>query len=311
MRGDFAGKNGKNCEVPINNIPTEVSFSIKPSVGSYANGSHKHFNDVNDYGTGKLTSASPPWQNISSNNTHANFITNEKGKIDVSYKAGFYGLTEIITTKITNPTTGNESGLQTEFDIKVPDMIHIDTSGKTYKVAGTFRSPCDKQHNDKASGEGRKSSFVTPHMKTLIEKLNATYYNELGHHLSFNDGSLEFGGVFDAGVDKRTADPCHKSHRKGIDIDVNSGYVKRVNKLDSDGNAIINEETGEPETVRAKVQPNCEDLPSIYKNSLNCYVEHGEFKQRRKRRDILDDLVKERVDGLIKIKEDPLHYRAE
>jgi hypothetical protein len=39
--------------------------------------------------------------------------------------------------------------------------------------------------------------------------------------LSFNDASLEFGGFFDKGTGNR-ADRCHVSHRKGIDVDINS-----------------------------------------------------------------------------------------
>lgn len=40
-----------------------------------------------------------------------------------------------------------------------------------------------------------------------------------GRRLSLNDASLPYGGLFDKG--QRAGRPCHQSHRRGIDIDIN------------------------------------------------------------------------------------------
>ncbi len=64
--------------------------------------------------------------------------------------------------------------------------------------------------------------YVTPEMGVRLTTLNDYYRLWTGNHLSFNDASLPYGGFFGnaggGGLDSR----CHYSHRRGIDIDVNS-----------------------------------------------------------------------------------------
>jgi hypothetical protein len=47
------------------------------------------------------------------------------------------------------------------------------------------------------------------------------YYGDTGVMFSVNDASLQYGGVIDNKGGTRLR-RCHKSHRKGIDIDINN-----------------------------------------------------------------------------------------
>ena len=67
-----------------------------------------------------------------------------------------------------------------------------------------------------------------------LAKLDQAYRVNFGHRLSFNDASLEFGGILDNKNNNGRDEKCHDSHHRGIDID--------INEIDEGGDSIL---TGE------------------------------------------------------------------
>jgi len=63
-------------------------------------------------------------------------------------------------------------------------------------------------------------------MFLALARLDQAYREKFGHRISFNDASLQFGGLldnktFDGGAGGRDS-LCHVSHHRGVDIDLNS-----------------------------------------------------------------------------------------
>lgn len=275
VRGDYAGENGNNCGQPIKDRSVTLTNTVQP-----LSGSHKHFHSLSEPGTGAYIEATPSWDRISPDATEIEAKSDVNGLVVARYQAGKYGVSETVTASVLNTATGQKLKKKETLDIQVTGLVPLDTTGMSYELAGTYGTNCDIYHNDGPNGSKRKSHYVTPRMKVLIEWLNGRYYNEYGHHLSFNDGSLEYGGFFDAGGSDRNQ-KCHISHRSGKDIDVNKGEKFKNDKT------------------------NCEDV-TVY--SLNCLVETGDYGDRMPRWRLLDRIVDD-IPNLQKIPEETLHYR--
>ena len=58
-------------------------------------------------------------------------------------------------------------------------------------------------------------------MRERLAILTSAYEAKFGNRLSFNDASINFGGVFDNKNNTGRDNLCHQSHRQGNDIDLN------------------------------------------------------------------------------------------
>ena len=218
-----AGIGGK-CSVPIENMIVKISNTITPKSGS-----HNHFDLDNKIGTGTYVPISV--NDVLDPDIEATLGTVIEGKTDVNgefhtdYLAGIYGLEETVTIEarrektLLYPEKIESSSYNYLLDIKVPDLVPLSTSNINYTLLGSYNSTCDRGHNNTTTD--RNSHFLTNMALLGAEGMASLYKLNTDGILSFNDASLSFGGFFDKGTLNR-ADRCHVSHRKGIDIDINS-----------------------------------------------------------------------------------------
>lgn len=202
---EFEVKDNIGCNKPVQGKEIELLVTIVPESGS-----HLENTDPTKAGTGKFTGASPEGD---TGEAHVTLITGSDGKASATYTAGVYGLKERLQV---SSTDGNNVPVVSskEFDIKVNGLIAL----TGFPLLGNFyTSDCDKNHNTGES-TGRLSTYVTSSTANKIGMLNFYYETFTGDSLCFNDASLAFGGYFDDGNDGS----CHASHRRGIDIDVNT-----------------------------------------------------------------------------------------
>ncbi len=207
------------CGKPLKDITVTFSNTIVPE----SNG-HKHFSSSSEIGTGKYLSGTPSDGVLIWDEKYAISITGktgENGQFSAEYQAGIFGVNEKVKAIIEDPDDEFSTiEAETILAIRVPGLVPLDLSGDTYRVIGTFSSPCDLQHND--SHTARRSHYVRPYFRTTIQELNTRFHDDTGEHLCLNDASLQNGGFFDDGETTETRGGwCHRSHRAGIDIDVN------------------------------------------------------------------------------------------
>lgn len=199
------------CEKPMEDVTVTFDNTIVPESGG-----HKHFSSYTKKGTGEYLSGTPSEGVVIADPEYGITITGttgDDGKFSADYKAGIFGVKERITAVT---ALGEYTSLaETELLIAVPGLIPLDTSGSTYRIVGSFKTSCDKTHNDSATE--RRSHYVRPYFRTKIGELNRDFHDATGEHLCLNDASLPYGGYFDDGE----GGECHISHRAGTDIDVN------------------------------------------------------------------------------------------
>lgn len=231
-----------------NNLNTHAEVTVVPESGG-----HLHFGPA-EPPTGQFISPS-------SNNT---------GNLAVLYQAGAYGMEETIRGYAYDPVQGLE--LTTDgfpVNISIPNLEPLDDTNLTYRLQGDG-TICDQSHNP--SDTVRYSNYVMPAMKIAIQDMAAKFYSSEQTQLVLNDASLPRGGVIDNGTNNRSAKPCHKTHRLGIDIDVKrNGY------------------------------PSCGISPALKCPSTNP-IYAGLTREQ-----VLDRIAKDL--GGYKMKEVPLHYR--
>lgn len=190
FRTDRAGTKGENCGQAISNVDVDLRNTIVPNTGS-----HNHFKNEHDRGTGLYVEPIPSGI-ISSDKTEINDgRTNEQGVFVAQYNAGFYGVSEKITATITNSETGKQFSDNLVYNIKVPDLIPLEETGKTYTVVGGL-TICDNSHNDKYENGDlirRRSHYVTPSTYDKVQELHDRFFDKTGVHISVNDASLDFG----------------------------------------------------------------------------------------------------------------------
>lgn len=231
---------GGNCGVPLSNVEVSVKNTIEPESGS-----HRHFFVGGaDPGTGKhalrsgelveqpsdteLKALTGPFGGIETDYTPKDYGQNPKDPA-APFSKGSYGLSEVVEVSVKDPLTGSVIEADDQvLQIRVLGLVPLDTSGQFYILAGTFATDCDRQHNDSANV--RRSHYVTPDMRSFAQELAQRFFaatadssGQNGIKLSYNDASLEFGGLFDDGNNSNRDAVCHTSHRAGIDIDVNVG----------------------------------------------------------------------------------------
>lgn len=262
-----------NCGELLEGVTVTLTNTIVPDSAS-----HKHFTSMTEAGTGEYISSVPVWTSINPDKNSIDVDTDVNGEVTATYKAGFYGVQETITAEVTDPTDGSVLSAEDTLAIK-KNLVPLDTSGLLYSLRGSFgtSSSCnDQAHNDSATL--RRSHYVTPIMRTRVLEMYDRFFIETGIRLSFNDASLQFGGIFDSGTGGRTdvrSNRCHLTHRQGVDIDVNVG-----------GSA---------------------GCPDAY--NLNCLANTTlGLGAKMKRREILNDIVENDMNGH-RWREGSLHYR--
>ena len=196
---------------------TDVTVENRIIKGS---GGHSHFLDQAGtvHGDGTYTA-----RNVADTVIAPYKITgsvNQYGSFKADYTAGKLGVTEAIDVTVVReprPLEPDEIRLEkqdaSELDIKVPGLVHMSPSDQNafvYKYGGGC------PHLPPAAQYGTESLYVR------VRALNSYYKSLTGDDLSYNDASLPFGGLFEnEGGGARDA-PCHQSHRRGIDVDINS-----------------------------------------------------------------------------------------
>jgi hypothetical protein len=218
-----AGIGGK-CKVTLENTIVKLSNTITPKSGS-----HNHFTLDSEIGTGKYVPLSV--NDVLNPDIVGTLDAVIEGKTDINgefftkYKSGIYGLNETVTIEarrekntLYSETIKSEPKVY-KLDIKIPNLTPLSTSNVDYTLLGPFNSPCDIGHNNGLTD--RKSHYLTNNALLGVEGMARLYKLNTQGLLSFNDASLEFGGFFDRGTENRAA-RCHVSHRKGIDVDINS-----------------------------------------------------------------------------------------
>lgn len=213
----------KNCGIPLEGIEVELENTIIGNSGGHEHGADK------DPGTGKYITTTPVRQASSQSDSHITIITDETGVIKATYRAGIYGVDELMTVKVHVPNSDKVLEKEQKYSIKVPDLVPLATDGSAgYTVAGTGRE-CDSPHNLDKVGD-RNSVYLTPYARTQVTQLNTLWVAKGNPRLSYNDASLPNGGYFDKGSFTVTEaeqfvkiNRCHMGHRQGTGLDVNRG----------------------------------------------------------------------------------------
>lgn len=170
-------------------------------------------------------------------------VTDKDGIIKVQYQARDHALMENLSVKLKRPA---EDG--------APEIVVTDTSDMNLKISVqglqlltssngyfSFRDFGSCQHSAPVN-------YVTPAFGSVLISASAVYYAKTGMRISLNDASLPWGGVIANFVGSKKQGgtlvsysggrdaPCHKSHRFGIDIDVNKNEWLSANQPGRDIN---------------------------------------------------------------------------
>lgn len=258
---------GSNCRKAL----PDIEMTLENIVVSKS-GSHVHFTNPKEPGTGRylgVAAGSPRHRIIGK--------TNQLGNFFATYQAGEFGVDETVTAFAVDPMSNNNVPSEpVALRIEIPGLVPLDTSGFHYTLAGTG-SPVDLRHNlDAVNPALRLSHYVTENMFFTVQAMADIFFGETGIVLSLNDGSLQYGGIFDESDADRTAD-IHDTHRFGVDIDVNRGGPRGC--------------------------PNPADP-----DNLSCLAKHPDYPPTFTRRDVLTDIVERDLFGMEMI-EGPIHYR--
>jgi len=211
------GKVGSSqCITRLSNATVRLTNTIK--TGSAG---HEHFSSNNEPGTGSyiaLTNAEVI--NPDSADTNGTVIegkTSENGYFFAGFSTGYFGVIENMQLDVkreASPLYPEDIvvPLIHELQIKAPNLIEMSKGTADGQFFFSFGGSC--KHNPTAR-------WVVPEMKSRLTKLDNAYEAKFGHRISFNDASTQFGGVFDNGGNAGRDSLCHKSHRRGNDIDLN------------------------------------------------------------------------------------------
>jgi len=271
---DVPGKHPESTEIAViatdalgcgrrfEGLEIELVNTIVPDSGG-----HHHFEADDEPGTGYYLGKRD--EDIEQR-VKTSGLSDENGVYSTSYTAGEFGLKERITAnakrELSEPNeVVDAEQVETELTIRVPGLVDF--------TDGLWRSMDEpKQEQRRGAGPHPEYGFyiayaggcphqppavwVTPDLRDAIIGINAVYRHYFDENLSFNDGSLEWGGKIDnsyikedeGGRDTR----CHRSHREGIDIDVNrfdTSGTGLVSGVDESGLIIPNERGMELERI--------------------------------------------------------------
>lgn len=141
--------------------------------------------------------------------------TDENGVFKARYQAQDHGAEETLKFDVKLPELDGEPayiGEAIEVDITLSIMGLVQISEANGHVAFADLGTCP---------HSPLPHWFTPEARSKMISLAAQYYYLTGRYLSLNDASLPLGGVIanKKGAGRDAA--CHKSHRHGIDIDLN------------------------------------------------------------------------------------------
>lgn len=215
------------CGRPMDNVEMQLTAKIVPGTGS-----HKHFDGSKEQemaGTGSFVPLNGSLDELSLNDTRIKGVTRNNGNFNTAYKAGEFGLVEELEIIARLPATADEpeviDEIGREIELRLDGLIAMPTQGPDYMFV--YGGTC--KHDPLAT-------YMFPVLREAVLNLAYDYRQRFNAILSFNDASLQFGGRFDNWTGTRKDSNgniieqglggrewnCHESHRRGIDIDVNS-----------------------------------------------------------------------------------------
>ena len=187
---------------------------------------HAHF-DSEDVGTGTYSGLDTfEWSLIDDGRedtaTIIEGLTAANGTFAADYEADEIGLSELVTASVTRDQTAAAPEVtgedeEAQLRIRIPGLVKIDHEAISADRADAGVCP----HNPAAD-------WLTAPSLARLGVVTETYFGLTERKLSLNDGSLPFGGFIENARDLETGTPggrdarCHRSHRLGIDIDLNS-----------------------------------------------------------------------------------------
>lgn len=141
--------------------------------------------------------------------------TDDSGVFKARYQAQDHGAEETLKFDIRLPELEGESeyiGESIEFDITLSIEGLVQLSAANGHLAF---------HDGGSCPHSPLPHWLTPSTRSRVISMAAQYYYLTGRYISVNDASLPLGGVVanQSGGGRDAA--CHKSHRQGIDIDLN------------------------------------------------------------------------------------------
>lgn len=214
------------CQKPLKDVQVQVKNTILPGTGG-----HSHFTDPDERGTGSYTALSP--DDTFPDNADLTQIlgkTDDQGEWRTQYAAGEFGLIEKIEITAVRPAGNGDAERRdstwSAVTINIPTVLttpYNGVGGMVFVDGGT----CDHDPVPDDSYVESSARYMSIPLASRLVILDGIYSHiTSGRHLSLNDASLPYGGLFDKG--QRAGRPCHQSHRRGIDIDVNHEDAQKV-----------------------------------------------------------------------------------
>ena len=217
--------NQKQCRILLPDTTVKLTNTITPGSGG-----HAHFSNANELGTGVYSPLNASDildpDTPETRNTVIEGKSLSNGVFYAFYTAGELGVNETITVEArrdatdTDPDERKSEVVTKTLDIKAPNLVEMPQGSADGQFYFSYGGTC--VHNPTAR-------WVVPGMKSRLVLLDAFYKYKFGHRLSFNDGSVKFGGAFDNKDNGGRESLCHQSHRRGNDIDVNTVDENSVN----------------------------------------------------------------------------------
>lgn len=217
------------CNRPLEGVEVTLKNTIEPHGGG-----HTHFESSDEPGSGTYA---PRQYGGTVSDAHAiTGVRASDGIYQATYTAGVLGVGEKIEVTASLPKAMDpfeepavsdqaEAGL----DIRVEGLVELvpgENGEFVFRDGGTCPHPTGTPNVSTAT-------WMTPELRSRPVVLAGLYTHLTDGTLSFNDASLPNGGFYDnqGGFGRNSG--CHKSHRRGIDIDVNT-------KADGSGRAMHN-----------------------------------------------------------------------
>lgn len=221
------------CRIPLHDIDITFENRFVPGSGGHANITTEapitgHYQAIEAYGgdipeTQERSISFP--QGAPQSYTVAPVVegkTNQLGWFAANYIAGIFGGEERLKVTasiehISEKDPAFETSKEDTLTIGVAGLVEMERDGLNHKFS--FGISCGKFNPD--------ARWLIAANKERALKLAQIWSRRYGDVLVFNDASLINGGI----IEKKNFDnACHRSHRNGIDIDVN----RKLNKLDDD-----------------------------------------------------------------------------
>lgn len=200
-------------DLGCNQALKDVEVVLQSFNGS-ENNHHTHFASGSK-GTGKFVLVPGHDASLTIDDTKASGKTNGVGQLLIDYQAMNYALKEDVKIVFRRPPVSGQ--IEQTKDLTVSWAIKLgDYAPDPYGLDFAFTGACGRAH------VGGGATFLRAEMWPLLKTGLEAFSAETGKRLTLNDGSFPWGG----GVDTiGGACRIHKSHRMGIDIDINGTTV--------------------------------------------------------------------------------------